>query len=378
MTGPRPAHRRALRVEKGGATDAGAGAFVDAGAIRRAALSAAADSAAAELAELPDGGWPPMELRAGASLLCAAAELAMHGDVSPMRIAIPPALPATRLLAGMRRSLLRQVRDGTLGSTDALDLLTALETLDTQLERDAGHRFSSMLGGTSGLELLVDVAHDMRSPLGAILFLAAEMRRGQSGTVSEMQERQLGLIYGAALGLSSLASDAMDLARGGETLVEREPQAFSVAGVFASVRDLVQPMAEERGLALRFESTVSDMRVGHGPAIQRVLLNLVSNALKFTPAGEVAVVATAVSRTQVRFEVRDTGRGIPDEVLGTLFDAFRRRLKPGQYLFSSAGLGLSICQKLVHAMGGELLVERAEAGGSAFQFEVDLPRQELT
>jgi signal transduction histidine kinase len=363
-----------LRVEQGGAAAAAPDSIVDAGAIRRAALSAAADSAAAELAVAPDGGWPQMELRAGASLLCAAAELALHGGASPMRIAIPPALPATRLLSGMRRALLRLSREEALEPMDVLAMLDALETLSVELERDAGHRFSAQLGGTSGLELLVDVAHDMRSPLGSILFLAEQMRRGQSGAVTEVQERQLGLMYGAALGLSGLASDVMDLARGGATLIQREPRAFSMTGVFQSVRDLVLPMVEERGLVLRFETTVTDMRIGHGPAIQRVLLNLVTNAVKFTSVGEVAVVVTAASPTRVHFEVRDTGRGIPDEVLGSLFEVFRRRLKPGDYIFSSAGLGLGICQKLVRAMGGELMVESVTDVGCVFRFGVELPR----
>lgn len=370
MTTPRARRSTTLRVETGGA----AAVPADAGAASRAALSAAADSASAELAQAPDGGWPLAELRAGASVLCAAAELSRHGTLGAVRLAIPPALPAARLLAGMRRSLLLQSRSGALSAGETIGLLDALETLNTQLDHDAAHRFSARLGGLDGLELIVDVAHDMRSPLGSILFLADQMRRGQSGAVTELQERQLGLMYGAAFGLSTMASDVMDLAQGGERLVQQEPRAFSLPSVLQSVRDIVLPMAEERGLTLRFETTVTDTRVGHGAALQRVLLNLVTNAVKFTSVGEVAVLVTAVSQTRVHFEVRDSGRGIPDEVLGTLFDAFRRRLKPGQYIFSSAGLGLSICQNLVRAMGSELLVESVVGVGSAFQFELELAR----
>ena len=349
-------------------------AAADRGAVWRDALSLSADAAAAELSEARDGGWPVAELRAGASMLCAAAEQLLHGSDGSMRLSVSPALPAKRLLAGMRRSLLRQSRAGALASDATVAVLDALESLNAQLEDDAGHRFASRLGGMGGLELIVDVAHDMRSPLGSILFLAEQIRRGHSGTLTSMQERQLGLIYGAALGLSTMASDVIDLARGGEKLVQQAPLAFSMQSVFQQVHDIVRPMAEERGLALRFESGVTDARVGHAQAIQRVLLNLVTNAVKFTSAGEVAVLATSTSATRVRFEVRDTGRGIPEAVLGTLFDAFRRRLKPGQYVFSSAGLGLSICQNLVRAMEGELLVESVVDVGSAFQFELELPR----
>ena len=372
MTTPRPRRPTTLRVEPRGA----APAAVHAGQVWRQALAAAADVAAEELALSPDGGWPAAELRAGASLLCAAAEVQLHDAVGAVpRITFPPALPARRMLAGMRRALLAQARVGALAAEPTVQLLDALETLRAELDKHAGHRFSSRLGGMGGLELIVDVAHDMRSPLGSILFLAEQMRRGQSGPVSPLQERQLGLIYGAAFGLSTMASDVMDLARGGEKLVQQEPRPFLLQSVFQQVHDVVRPMAEERGLDLRFETSVTDARVGHGPAVQRVLLNLVINALKFTAAGEVTVIVTSLAASRLRFEVRDTGRGIPECVLGTLFDAFRRRLKPGQYVFSSAGLGLSICQNLVRAMGSELLVESTTEVGSCFQFELDLPRQ---
>ncbi len=294
---------------------------------------------------------------------------------SHSRIGLPPALPSKRLISGMRRAVLSQSGAGVLSDGDTVAVLRAIEAVGLELEDDAAHRFSSRLGGMGGLELIVDVAHDMRSPLGSILFLSEQIRRGQSGAVTPVQERQLGLIYGAALGLSTLASDVMDLARGGEKLVQQTPLPMSIQRVFQAVHEIVLPMAEERGLSLRFWTQVTDVRVGHSQAVQRVLLNLVTNAVKFTNTGEVAVKATAVSSTRVRFEVRDTGRGIPEAVLGTLFDAFRRRLKPGEYVFSSAGLGLSICQNLVRAMDSELLVESVIDRGSTFQFELEMPRQ---
>ena len=370
MTSSRGRRGPTLRIEHGKT----ATPPPDRGTLLRGALSLAADAASSELSAARDGGWPVRELRSGASLLCAAAEQMLHSADASTRIQFPPALPAKRLLAGMRRSLLAQSLAGALSAEAAVAALDALEALNAQLEDDAGHRFASRLGGMGGLELIVDVAHDMRSPLGSILFLAEQIRRGHSGDVSPMQERQLGLIYGAALGLSTMASDVIDLARGGEKLVQQEPRPFSVLSVFQQVLDIVRPMAEERGLHLRFESGISDARIGHGQAVQRVLLNLVTNAVKFTSAGDVSVTATAMTATRVRFEVRDTGRGIPEAVLGTLFDAFRRRLKPGQYVFSSAGLGLSICQSLVRAMESELLVDSVIDVGSAFQFELELPR----
>src|SRR6185437_4351160 len=92
-------------------------------------------------------------------------------------------------------------------------------------------RFARRLAGPDALELIIEVAHDMRSPLGSILFLAERLRSMQSGPLTPVQERQIGLIYSAAFGLSALAGDVIELARGGEGLVHQRPVPFSVADV---------------------------------------------------------------------------------------------------------------------------------------------------
>lgn len=233
-------------------------------------------------------------------------------------------------------------------------------------------RFTRQLSGPDALGLIIEVAHDMRSPLGSILFLAERLRSMQSGPLTPVQERQIGLIYSAAFGLSALAGDVIELARGGEGLVHQRPVPFSIADVMQSVRAIVQPMAEEKGLVIRVVPPPADSRIGQPAALNRVLLNLTTNALKFTTTGSVEVVATQRSRTRVEFTIQDTGRGIPDEVMATLFDPFRRRERSGTVTFSSAGLGLAISRQLVDAMGGDLTVTTSPAG-TRFAFEIELP-----
>jgi signal transduction histidine kinase len=242
-----------------------------------------------------------------------------------------------------------------------------------RLEPDWAQHFADRLSGPDGLELVVEVAHDLRSPLTSILFLAETLQRGRSGNINAVQERQLGLIYSAAFGLSSLASDVIELARGGDRLVDLDPIPFSISDILESVRDIVQPIAEEKGLTVRLEAPESDFRVGHPVALSRVLLNLTTNALKFTSEGFVEVSGKQLDDTRVEFSVRDTGRGIPSQAMLTLFEPFRRRQKQGEYAFSGAGLGLSICRKLVEAMRSNLRVETAPDFGTRFYFELALP-----
>jgi signal transduction histidine kinase len=254
-----------------------------------------------------------------------------------------------------------------------LHILHAIELVGLHLEADWAQHFTDRLSSPDGLELVVEVAHDLRSPLTSILFLAETLQRGRSGPVTSVQERQLGLIYSAAFGLSSVASDVIELARGGDRLVDLDPIPFSITDILESVRDIVQPIAEEKNLTVRLSLPEADFRIGHPVALSRVLLNLTTNALKFTGEGFVELTAIQRDDRSIEFSVRDTGRGIPPQSMAMLFEPFRRRQKPGEYAFSGSGLGLSICRKLVEAMGSLMQVETSPGYGTRFYFVLDLP-----
>jgi signal transduction histidine kinase len=280
-----------------------------------------------------------------------------------------------RLVAVIRGTLLERLQAVAPPppAHELVRLLGAVELVGQRVEVDWSQRFADRLSAPDGLELVVEVAHDLRSPLTSILFLAETLQRARSGPVNPVQERQLGLIYSAAFGLSSMASDVIELARGGDRLVDLDPIPFSVADILESVRDIVQPIAEEKALEVRIIAPPTDFRIGHPVALSRVLLNLTTNALKFTSEGYVEVTAHDAGGEQVDFAVRDTGRGIPPQSMATLFEPFRRRQKQGEYAFSGSGLGLSICRKLVEAMGGTLGVETTQGTGTCFRFGLRLP-----
>jgi signal transduction histidine kinase len=283
-------------------------------------------------------------------------------------------LPVGVLLDSLRRDILEELAllGDRIEAELVVRLLLAMERLAEQLSDDPSHRFVSRFLGAAGLEALVEVAHDMRSPLSSIVLLAETLRMGQSGAVNEIQERQLSLIYGATVGLSLMANDVIELARGEERVVESAPMPFSVEGVMQAVREIVLPIAEEKGLELKMDAPAADWRTGHATALHRILLNLTTNALKFTDAGFVHVRAEQLSRTLVEFSVSDSGRGIPEHLKRTLFDAFRESDAEGRVTFSSSGLGLAICRKFVRSLGGELVVANT-ARGARLSFAVELP-----
>ena len=337
---------------------------------------AAAAFAAAAAQALADGRREGMDAQEAADVLAAltqAAEQAVLHPSSSLTVDVRTrSIVGRRLLELLTANVVRAPRQGTADET--LDLLRGLEEVRAAIEPNWGQFFASRLAGPGGLELVVELAHDLRSPLTSILFLAETLQRGQSGDVNEVQRRQLRLIYSAALGLSTLASDALELAREGDRLVDPESAPFSVTEIFNSVRDIVRPMAEEKGLTIRLLPPDTDHRLGHPIALSRVLLNLTTNALKFTEEGFVELVAQARGLGSLEFSVRDTGHGINAEALPSLYQPFRRsRSHRGGYCFSGTGLGLAICRRLVEAMGGELEVESRPSWGTRFHFALELP-----
>ena len=265
-------------------------------------------------------------------------------------------------------------------TAEMLRMLQNLERLrgSTEPEPVDDESFAARLLRPDGLELAIELAHDLRSPLTSILFLAETLRRGRSGPVTDTQRRQLGIIYSAALGLISVASDVIELARSGDRLTETEPSPFSVTEVLQSVADIVQPMAEEKGLSIRLLPPDGDRRLGYPVALSRVLLNLTSNALKFTDEGFIEIVAHSCAASRVEFSVRDTGNGIDPDVVASLYQPFRPdRHRASGWRFSGTGLGLAICRKLLAAMDSELRFETRRGWGTRFFFELHLPPASL-
>jgi len=247
---------------------------------------------------------------------------------------------------------------------------------DTTRDRVGIHRElrEPMVAKSGEVDVVAELVHDLRSPLTAILVIAERLLRGEFGEVSGDQSRQLGIMYGAALGLHALTSDVMDFAKGGGRGVDVEPGPFSVREVIESVAGMVEPLAIEKGLDLRTSLPDNGIRWGPRSALSRILLNLATNALKFTEEGYVEIGATPSANDCVPFSVRDSGPGIPPETLQSL----RLPLDPRRPLFeyppSERGLGLTMCRRLLQAMRSDLHVQTRPGWGTRFAFEVELPK----
>lgn len=328
------------------------------------------------------------ELRAAARNVAAAAR--PENGRSPIVeeiLAIADALTGSRSRTGphptIHRSVIDHFRTALLQEwavkppqepAAAVGVLQRLEALANLPGEQAD---ATALIGSGGIETAAEIAHDFRSPLGSILLLADTLQKGLSGPVSGLQRRQLGIIYSAALALSSFADDIIDVVRGGHGLIEPEPRPFSMWDLLLSLSDLVQPLADGKDLDLRVTSEVpesSDLRLGFPVMLQRVLLNLTTNALKFTDTGWVELLILPEGTDRLAFTIRDTGGGLPEHVVSRIRQAFGEApITEPMTRVSSSALGLGICIRLLKAMGSHLLVESSSGAGSRFHFELDLP-----
>jgi signal transduction histidine kinase len=303
-------------------------------------------------------------------------QLLAGGDVETARKWLHANSLFTPLLEAVEEEVLRAPSDPETGAL-ALQVLRTCASVrvpttpvDDRAAEDGSESLRSEMRGPGAFELLVEVAHDFRSPLTSILFLAEALRDGHSGAVTELQRSQLGLVYSAAFGLASVASDLMDLARTQRDLISVEPEPFAPTEVFRSVERLVRPLVEEKGLELRVVVPDRWQLQGHPHALSRVLLNLTTNALKFTDEGSVEIGVRALPHGRIEYYVQDTGRGISLEQQRELYQPFKKRTgshHEGHY-FSGSGIGLSIARRLVRAMGSDLVVESTEGKGTRFSF----------
>ena len=322
--------------------------------------------------ETADG---PADLAAIAPILAAAALAVDRGDASCIdALARRPSLRLTMQLVDLLQDeLLTLWRSGECSPGHVLPTVDRLRRVRADLEWRLQQLPGAPLAGLDGFEFLIEFVHDMRSPLSSLQLLADRLQQGWSGPLTPLQLRQLRLMYAAAHALNTVTTNALQLTRECDQLEEPEARPFSVTKLLSEVQDVVGTLAIQKGLEVNFIRPDMDRRVGHPIELQRILLNLVTNALKFTRAGRVTVSATDQEHDHVEFAVQDTGPGIPLDAQGTLFQPFHRHGDGSHATFSATGLGLAITQRLVRALGGRLQYETAEGKGTRFSFVLDLP-----
>jgi len=231
-------------------------------------------------------------------------------------------------------------------------------------------------------EFLANMSHEIRTPMSAIIGMAyLALRTG----LTPKQHDYVNKIHRAAMSLLAIINDILDFSKIEAGRLEVEQVPFFLDDVLANVASVTSQRAADKQLEYLFHVPPSIPRhlVGDPLRLEQVLINLVNNAVKFTPAGELEMTCTRLDQPApgdaantgytalLRFSVRDTGIGMTQEQMGKLFQAFSQANGSITREYGGTGLGLSISQQLVGLMGGEITVESAPNRGSVFRFDLE-------
>ena len=225
---------------------------------------------------------------------------------------------------------------------------------------------------------LANMSHEMRTPLNGIIGMV-DLLKGTP--LSTEQEELAKTIDDSAHTLLFLMQDVLDLSKIEAGKVSVEVSDFDLYEVLKHTVAIVEPQARFKGLAtfLRVPTNVPFLLRGDPLLLRQVLLNLLGNALKFTEKGEVGVRVTLESETPrraaLRFEVADTGIGIPAEAQGRIFERFTQADESITRRFGGTGLGTTISKEIVEMMGGTIGVRSEPGRGSTFWFTVEMAKQ---
>ena len=275
------------------------------------------------------------------------------------------------------------VRFELTGPKDIIDMGIAFNTMMEVLEEREREltkaRDAAIASASAKEEFAANVSHELRTPMNGVLGMLELLQ--DMGLTSKQAE------YGEVARKSAetqltLIDDILDFSRIDSGKLKPNPVDFSLQDVLDDVVGITSGQAQRKGLDLGYviEQYVPSRFRGEPGRIRQVLINLVSNATKFTKQGEIAIEVRVVEESNdnilVRFEVRDTGIGISQEVQQRIFEPFTQADGSTTRKYGGTGLGLAICRQVIGFLGGEIDVSSELGRGSTFWFEIPLQAPE--
>ncbi|WNM59177.1 sensor histidine kinase [Candidatus Nitrospira allomarina] len=218
---------------------------------------------------------------------------------------------------------------------------------------------------------LASMSHELRTPLNSIIGFTGIMLKGMAGEITEEQRKQLGMVKNSANHLLTLINDVLDVSKIEAGKIDFSLEEFGIDELVTETKESVSPAAQTKGLEI-LTNVPEDITIfSDKRRTKQVLLNLCSNAVKFTDHGTIEVAAKALNDEKVEITVRDTGIGIKGEDMHELFEPFQQVGVSITKRQEGTGLGLYLTKKLVNLLRGEVWAKSRYGEGS--EFTVVLP-----
>ncbi len=220
-------------------------------------------------------------------------------------------------------------------------------------------------------EFLANMSHEVRTPLNGIMGMASLLKETP---LTPEQTKYVEVLKNSADNLLVIVNDVLDFSKIEANKMSLEKIDFKIKSLIEDVCHILAPIALKKELTFQAElhSQLPDVVSGDPTRLRQILMNLVNNALKFTLKGSVVIKVSPVSENKIKFEVKDSGIGIPKDSIKEIFVPFSQVDTSTTRQFGGTGLGLSICRQLVELMGGQLEVESEINKGSTFFFTIEL------
>jgi signal transduction histidine kinase len=264
--------------------------------------------------------------------------------------------------------------------TERIEASKALHEAHDNLEHKVEERTKELKEANARLQeldklksmFLASMSHELRTPLNSIIGFTGLLLMGMAGEINEEQNRQLQMVKNSANHLLDLINDILDISKIEADKIDLTIEEFELHELIEQVIEAAVPLLKGKDIQISTSTSNNAYLSSDRRRVKQVMMNLVSNAVKFTDKGSIRILPELVADTHIKISVSDTGIGIKEDDLQKLFKPFQQVDMSSTKKYEGTGLGLYLSRKLVYLLGGEISARSTYGEGTTFSFTLPI------